>query len=100
MAKYKHGNDIHGHVKSKVNHQHKFVFSLSQISNKHVALQNLLHLEKYKTTMQNKNSNLKIIASVWNNEFTLSDGSWNMKQIFTNIELIIDSCSKWNVNIC
>ena len=79
MAKNKHGNDIHEHAKSKVNHQHKFVFSLSQISNKHVAVQNLLHLEKYKTTMQNKNSKLKIIASVWNNEIMLSDGSWNMK---------------------
>ena len=46
FLKYKHGNNIHEHEKSKTNEPHKFVLNLpqrldSRSSNKHVVLQNL-----------------------------------------------------------
>ena len=48
----------------------------------------LLHLQKYKKT-QCKNSKLKIIASTWNDEFQLPDGSYSVSDIQDYIELII-----------
>ena len=66
---------------SKINEPQKFVLNLSQkldlrSSDKHVALQNLfiyyiLHMDR----IHYKNSKLKIIAPLWNDEFELPDGS-------------------------
>ena len=107
--------------KSKTNEPHKFVLNLSQRldlknSNKHVALQNLSIYYTWKNLRQHyKNDKLKIIASTWNNEFELTNGSYlvsdikdyieyiikNTKHypqillfIFTSIGLIIDQCLK------
>ena len=72
---------------SKTNEPHKFVLNLSQrldlrSSNKHVALQNLSIYYTWKNiSKQYKNDKLKIIASTWNDEFELPDGSYSVSNI-------------------
>ena len=79
LLKYRYRNDI--------NEQHKFVLKLSQrldfkSSNKHVDLQNLSIYDIWKSVIkQYKNKKLKIIASTWNNEFELPNGSYSASDI-------------------
>ena len=47
----------------------------------------LLHVEKYKTTVQKTKP--KIIAPKWNNDFQLLDGSYSVSDIQDYIEYII-----------
>ena len=77
---------------SKIDEPHKFVPNLSQrlelrSSNKHVAseLAHLLHMEKYKTTVQKKS---KIIGPTWNDEFELPS-SYSVSDIQNCIDYII-----------
>ena len=69
---------------SKMSEPHKFVLNLSekldlQSSKKNLffKLVYLLHLEKYKTKLKTIHK-LKIIATTWNGEFELSDGSYSV----------------------
>ena len=69
---------------SKRNEPHKFVLYFPQrldlrSSNKHVAFENLFIYYTWKNiTKQYKNNNLKIIASTWNDEFELTNGSYSV----------------------
>ena len=68
---------------SKTNDPHKFVLNLSQrldlrSSNKHITLQNLSIYYTWKNIRrQYKNK----IASTWNDEFELSEGSYSVSDI-------------------
>ena len=79
----------------KTNGPHKFVLNLPQrldlrSSNKHVALQYLLICSTWKNLRkQHKNNKLKIIATTWNDEFELPDGSYSVSDIQDYIEYII-----------
>ena len=65
----------------------KFVLKLSQrldlrSSIKHIALQNLYIYYTWKDSkQQNKNSKLKIITSMWNDDFQLPDSSYSVSDI-------------------
>ena len=69
---------------SKMNEPHKFVLNLSQrldlkSLNRHVALQNLNIYYTWKNIIeQYENNRLVIIASTWNYEFELPDGSYSV----------------------
>ena len=94
LLKYKHGNNIHEHGKSKTNEMQKFALNLSQrlefISpNKHVAFQKLSIYYTWKNIRkQCKNSKLEIIAPPMNHEFELP-GSYSDLNIQDYIEYII-----------
>ena len=72
---------------SKTNKSHKFDFkSLQRLdlrcSNKHIALQNLTIFQTQKNIRKRyKNKILKTIATTWNNEFELPDGSYSVSDI-------------------
>ena len=65
----------------------KFVLKLSQrldlrSSIKHIALQNLSIYYTWKDSkQQNKKSKLKIITSMWNDDFQLPDSSYSVSDI-------------------
>ena len=65
----------------------KFVLKLSQrldlrSSIKHIALQNLYIYYTWKDSkQQNKKSKLKIITSMWNDDFQLPDSSYSVSDI-------------------
>ena len=68
---------------SKTSESHKFILNLSQrldfrSSDKHVTLQNLsIYYTRNNIRKKYKMNKLKIIASTWNDEFELSDGSYS-----------------------
>ena len=73
---------------SKTNKPHKLVLKLSQrldlkSSNKHVAIQRWsVYIFSWKNYRQQyKMIKLEIIASTWNDEFDLPDGSYSMLDI-------------------
>ena len=80
---------------SKTNELHKVVLNLSQrldlrSLDKHVALQNLsIYYTRKNIRKQYKSNELKIIASTWNDELELSDGSYSVSDIQDYIEYII-----------
>ena len=73
--------------KGKINEPHKFVFTLLQrqdlrSSSKHVALQNILIYNMWENIIQQyKNNKVKIIASMWNDEFELPNGGYSVSDI-------------------
>ena len=70
-----------------MNHINLFQIShKDQISDKHVALQNVCI---YYTWKQYKNNNRKIIAPTWNDEFELPVGSYSVSDIQDCIKYII-----------
>ena len=77
---------------SKKNEPHEFFLTLSQrlnlrSSNKHVALQNLSIYYTWKNIRkQYKNNKVKLIASTWNDEFELQDGSYSVSDVQDYIE--------------
>ena len=79
---------------SKTNEPNKFVLNMLQrldwkSSNKSVALQNLSTYYTWKNIRkQYKNNKLKIIASTWNDEFELPDGSYSVSDIEDYTEYI------------
>ena len=87
---------------SKTNEPHKLALNLSQrldlrSSNKLVALQNVSIYYTWKNVRkQYKSNKLKIIASIWNDEFELSDGSYSVSDIpdIMNISLKNTKCSQ------
>ena len=80
---------------SKTNEPHKFVLNFSQrldlrSSDKHVAFQNLSIYYTWKNIRKHyKNNKLKIIATTWNDEFELPDGSYAVSDTQDYIEFII-----------
>ena len=80
---------------SKTNEPHEFFLTLSQrlnlrSSNKHVALQNLSIYYTWKNIRkQYKSNKVKLIASTWNDEFELPDGSYSVSDVQDYIEYII-----------
>ena len=80
---------------SKTNKPHEFFLTLSQrlnlrSSNKHVALQNLSIYYTWKNIRkQYKSNKVKLIASTWNDEFELPDGSYSVSDVQDYIEYII-----------
>ena len=80
---------------SKTNEPRKFVLNLSQrfelgSSKKHLTLQNLSIYCTWKNIRkQYKKNKPKIIASIWNDEFKLPDGSYSVSVIQYYIEYII-----------
>ena len=80
---------------SKKNEPHEFFLTLSQrlnlrSSNKHVALQNLSIYYTWKNIRkQYKSNKVKLIASTWNDEFELPDGSYSVSDVQDYIEYII-----------
>ena len=78
---------------SKTNKSHKFAINLSQrldirSSDKVVALQNLSICYKWKNIRKHyKNKKLRIIASTWNDEFELPDGSYPVSDIQDHLSL-------------
>ena len=80
---------------SKTNEPHEFFLTLSQrlnlrSSNKHVALQNLSIYYNWKNIRkQYKSNKIKLIASTWNDEFELPDGSYSVSDVQDYIEYII-----------
>ena len=81
--------------KSKLNEPDKFVIDLSQrldlkSSDGRDALQNLSFYYRWKNIRtQYKNSNLKIIAPTWNDEFELPDGFYSVSHIQDYMKYII-----------
>ena len=79
---------------SKMNGPHKFVLNLPQrldlrSLDKHVAFQNLSIYYTWKNIRkQYKNNKLKIIATTWNDEFELPDGSCSVLHNQDYIEYI------------
>ena len=80
---------------SKTNEPLEFFLTLSQrlnlrSSNKHVALQNLSIYYTWKNIRkQYKSNKVKLIASTWNDEFELPDGSYSVSDVQDYIEYII-----------
>ena len=81
--------------KSRTNEPHIFVLNLLQrlnlgSSDKHAALQNWSIYYMWKNIgKQYKNNKPKIIASTWNNEFGLPDGSYSISGVQDYIEFTI-----------
>ena len=79
MFKHKQGNNIHEHGKQQKEWTgtHKLVLNLSQrldlrSSDKHAALQNLIHYTWKNIRKEYINNKLKIIAPTWN-DYSVSD---------------------------
>ena len=78
---------------SKTNKSHKFAINFSQrldirSSDKVVTLQNLSIYYKWKNIRKHyKNKKLRIIASIWNDEFELPDGSDPVSDIQDHLSL-------------
>ena len=95
LSKYNYENDIINMAKSKTNEPHKFFLHYSQRldlkrSNKHVAHQNLsIYYTQKNTRQQCKNSKLKVIGSIWNDEFKLPDNSYLVTDIQYSFEYIL-----------
>ena len=80
---------------SKTNELLKFILFLPQRldlkgSNNYVALENLsVHYTWKNIRQQCKNSNLKIIAPTWNDEFELPDGLYSVLDFQDYVEYVM-----------